>query len=843
MKLKAWKRWAGFGSEWIIPGFLSLFVVVWCLGPQIHFAKFYPLLSWADRFALCLFFLLLWLCFREFVYYQDQKRRIKSLSELLAYHRTDSIYTVGASFEEHYDYLLKNKFRVAPGVYWGDLPWVLVVGPPRSGKSQYLSQWGLKNFWGKPLQEQSVETADVKCWFSQDAILIEIQDVATPRVDAFLKFIEKNKKTHLIQAIVLMISVENLCDAGFHESGDVEQARPDLIQPLADFFKKTDAVVPQRIPVYCMLTKAEQIPGFSHFFSDLTLEEQESVLGVSFSKPLDRISSQLGALFSEPMDTLLEKLRMKQIECLLKETGREPFESILNFPLQLKSLTPLLSLFLFECLKNALDLGVKGIFVVSVLENRPPYFMADFFKKVLQPEVSAQRLALKKKQRVQPFQRSVMVACLMTGLMSYWFYSGRVTLEHFSEYQSKVKQALDAKKNHEALGQLSERDWIQFFVHLRSGVLILQPEKMTGVFLNPWGAKTERALRTHALGIYRDQLMHGLFPKLLKKIENMLALGRNPKTLYGVLKFYLMLHNERKRDSEWMIHWVVNNLNIDFERSVEFKRDCLKVFDDLLQVAPQFPLKTADIDTARTVLNQYPIENYAYLSILEQVAVQYTEGFHFALHLDPDVVSEFENLDQNNKLDGFYTDLGYTRFFIPLLEREVKDLAQGNWVLGNGQTVDQKALKSKLLLQYCSDYTQAWWRFLSLITWRADLEGSKLALQFEWLGREWVNTVGSIVKMMQQQVQVPCVEEQFRSWMLVAQYQPALEAMQKHFAQLGVELKEEVPLGQRTLSPQKKERILSRIRLIQDQLVVLPPPMNLWWVQPMEAFYDKIQAL
>ena len=28
MKLKAWKRWAGFGSEWVIPGFLSLFVLV-----------------------------------------------------------------------------------------------------------------------------------------------------------------------------------------------------------------------------------------------------------------------------------------------------------------------------------------------------------------------------------------------------------------------------------------------------------------------------------------------------------------------------------------------------------------------------------------------------------------------------------------------------------------------------------------------------------------------------------------------------------------------------------------------------------------------------------------------
>ena len=135
-------------------GVVALSLLVWHLGPDLHFGDITPLVSEASRIAVIVSIWLIWFlteAFRRWRLRWLNRRMIESLAE------SRTLTTLSDSHDEAESELIQQRFEQAlrvlqsrtvsgrsGGRYLYDLPWYVLIGPPGSGKTTVLSNSGLE---------------------------------------------------------------------------------------------------------------------------------------------------------------------------------------------------------------------------------------------------------------------------------------------------------------------------------------------------------------------------------------------------------------------------------------------------------------------------------------------------------------------------------------------------------------------------------------------------------------------------------------------------------------------------------------------------------------------------
>ena len=216
------------------------------------------------------------------------------------------------------------------------LPWYLVAGTPRAGKSSLVLGSNL-NFQTLPSQRQSEQkfvrsTNSIDWRVTSDAVFVDtagrFQTENTEGADAdewagLLETIKKHRKARPIDGFLLVANAENILSSSDEE---VEQMAKVLRTRLDDAMARTKI----RFPVYLIFTNADSIEGFSDSFSASKGEGKNLVWGATI--PIEK-SDNAQTLFDGEYEILHDSLMKRRLMRLSAPFPPVRQLRIFNFPL------------------------------------------------------------------------------------------------------------------------------------------------------------------------------------------------------------------------------------------------------------------------------------------------------------------------------------------------------------------------------------------------------------------------------------------------------------------------------------------------------------------------------
>jgi len=249
-----------------------------------------------------------------------------------------------------------------------DLPWYLVVGMSAAGKTSLLTHSGLSASIATANDSES-GTQHCDWYFSPDAVMIDTagrylrDDQSASEFSAFLRMLRKQRGKAAINGLVLVVSLPELLAANSDERNALAA---QLVARVEEYGECLDA----NPPVYLMLSKTDQLPGFSQAFDGLDLHQRQQPLGMTFG--LSEIRTQgLHAVLQTRLSNLHSHIR-QHVDAQMIALGAEADSTLLNFPQYFAALGGVLEQFLEHFTRgqrNGAPLLLRGLYFTSALQT------------------------------------------------------------------------------------------------------------------------------------------------------------------------------------------------------------------------------------------------------------------------------------------------------------------------------------------------------------------------------------------------------------------------------------------------------------------------------------------
>lgn len=213
------------------------------------------------------------------------------------------------------------------------LPWYLVAGEPRSGKSSLVVSSDL-NFQTLPSQRQSEQkivrpTANIDWRVTSDAVFVDTagryqtEGFDADEWSAMLESIKKYRSNRPIDGFLLVVNADTVLH---NDDRQIEELAKVLRARLDDAMQRLKV----RFPVYLVFTHADSIEGFRDSFSASKNEDQTLVWGATI--PLEK-SENAQALFDGEYELLHTSLMKRRLPRLSAPFPPVRQLRIFNFPL------------------------------------------------------------------------------------------------------------------------------------------------------------------------------------------------------------------------------------------------------------------------------------------------------------------------------------------------------------------------------------------------------------------------------------------------------------------------------------------------------------------------------
>lgn len=272
-------------------------------------------------------------------------------------------------------FIRKSKFGNQKGqaaLY--QLPWYMLIGGPAAGKSSAIFHSGLK-FISKDHHQSTTsiglaETQQCDWFFSTEGVLLDtagryaVHADAQPEWLGFLKLLKKTRSKAPINGLIVIVNAAEL----------ISQS-PDKTLKLANSLRSRVQDIIERLeistPVYVIFSKMDLIAGFTSFFQCFQGRELDQIWGASL--PYDANATQnLDEQFEYHYNILFDGLKRVSTTHLSRCHADNISPDILTFPLEFKSLKPVLKLFittLFEENPYQFKPVFRGFYFTSALQQ------------------------------------------------------------------------------------------------------------------------------------------------------------------------------------------------------------------------------------------------------------------------------------------------------------------------------------------------------------------------------------------------------------------------------------------------------------------------------------------
>ncbi|RMV42933.1 Type VI secretion protein IcmF [Pseudomonas syringae pv. helianthi] len=609
-----------------------------------------------------------------------------------------------------------------------ELPWYALIGPQDSGKTSLLDFSGLDfplDRRGRKLTHDTRSTLSCGWYFTEQAILLDTSgrylDQPVPEVDGgawmtLLGLLRGRQRAHPLSGVLVTLPVEFLFD---ERDRRLEKVAEDVRARLDEVFQQLHVDV----PIYLVLTKADSIAGFDEFFYQLSREESEQVLGVTFQRGQSGTDSDI--LFQE-FEALLQRLGSQVITRIHQERDSQRRGKMLEFPNLLGGIAHRLGVFVelaFSGNRYQRASQFRGFYLTRApqLAKRNAYvggegdtefqvgnarFIHDLLRHVIFPESDLAVLNKEARRTIMWRQRAVYsTALLFLSVFGVLWATGfnanhdrleklRLLGEQWVQQRSSLNAENDLLTILDSLNTLHQASQVfpdsnDVAAYERSGVY--QGEPVNDVLLR----------------VYHAELHDQLLPRVARMFEaRIMASLQDREQLLDNLRAYLMLVQREHRVTSALQERVAADWSIRYVGHAQAQQQLNQHFGRLLAQPFAYPVNEALVAQARQVLRNESFANVVYRVLREKARV--LPDYSLAHRTGPQV-KQLAGTDY--RIPGLYTRQGYEQYFIARGTGVVTEIMRDNWVLGERAQYSAhhlRALMVELEKLYFRDYADHW---------------------------------------------------------------------------------------------------------------------------------------
>ncbi|WP_103309077.1 MULTISPECIES: type VI secretion system membrane subunit TssM [unclassified Pseudomonas] len=611
-----------------------------------------------------------------------------------------------------------------------DLPWYLLIGPPASGKTRLLECSGLEfplNRLDRSPVSDASGTRYCDWYFAEHAVLVDTAGRYLTQADSevdgrgwavLLELLRKRRRSRPLGGVLVTVPAELLL-----------RGSEDEVTTLARQIRGRLQELQQRlhidVPIYLVLSKADSVPGFDEFFDSLTREENDQVLGASFSR--DPRGSDITVLRAE-FEALLQRLNSQMIMRMHQERDTLRRSRMLDFPHHLGQLGTSLCLlveqvfggnvgtlrgFYLTCASSldrtatpTAEPGYAGLGVSHTAPGRCSRFIHHLLSRVIFPEADLSDLVQRERRRIHWRQRALYLGALaVVGLCGLLWAKGFSTNHERLDSLRTLAQRWDQQQS----TQMNADDWSALLESLdtRLEATRVFPPYSAVPLHERVGLYQGEAIKAAVIDAYERELQAQLLPKIAQRLEEHVRNSRaDREQLLNSLRAYLMLGLKERRDIAWLKDRVANDESLRYPGNTARQERLNAHFARLLELPFIHELNEPLVAQAREALRRESLAAVVYRMLHEQA--NHLPLYRLSQHLGSQGALL---VGTDRMIPGFYTRQGYERYFSVQGVALVTELLRDNWVLGEGDGLsgmDMRRLMVELEQLYFRDYADHW---------------------------------------------------------------------------------------------------------------------------------------
>ena len=649
------------------------------------------------------------------------------------------------------------------------LPWYLVAGVTRSGKSSLVigSNLDFKTTASQRAADQKLirPTANVDWRVSSEAVFIDVsgrlmsESKGSDEWRALIESIRSHRPNRPIDGMILAVDTNSILKS---EERDQELVAKELRSRIDEVIAKLKV----KFPIYVVFTSADSIEGFGDSFSVSRNEAKELVWGSTI--PLEK-SENAQALFDGEFELLREAAMKRRLARLSAPFPPVKQLRIFNFPLHFGSARRKLGSFistLFRPDPFSENPFLRGFYLTSApaakaASNIPAtvgktYFVERLFRDVILRDRDLVATTIAQRQGAPLFGWALtLIGAAIVGLLligsGVSLYNNKKMLDDAKERGERLIAITktDGYKDPAKADEKTIRTEVNATEDLRQILVKLDDYERNGA---PWFMRFglysgDRVYKQHLLKVYMSVIENRYKAQTVKRVEADLkkfsestpvanagklteaeegVLGKN----YDLLKAYLMLTKQfkDKADPTHISTTLKDSWTADGKFPAELKPVALQQLEFWAKQVDRedsdftFPRISPDskiIEDTRKKLQVFPAVYRYYKRKVTEISKQ-IDAEHGSYSVDSILTDKGS---PSGFISGNYTVPGaFTRAGLPFMQKAITEanekLSEDDWVMGETgkSTLDVSSEAQNLEARYYRDYADHWRTFVKGVT-------------------------------------------------------------------------------------------------------------------------------
>ena len=230
------------------------------------------------------------------------------------------------------------------------LPWYLMIGSEKSGKSSLMEGSTLNLPAGVPGFDEQSKHADCRWWFLNRGVILDIKgsmlinERGTGSNEnswrSLLILLSRYRASRPLNGIIYTISAEELYGKNRLSAEEIN----DRANFLSHKIRAAQNNLGIRLPIYVVVTKTDTIPGFQSICAEVPNQNRQNIFG--WSSPYNPTVAFSQKWIDEAFSSIMENLDNVRSEILASNRPQETRDGIFVFPVELTSVKERLSIYL-----------------------------------------------------------------------------------------------------------------------------------------------------------------------------------------------------------------------------------------------------------------------------------------------------------------------------------------------------------------------------------------------------------------------------------------------------------------------------------------------------------------
>ena len=626
------------------------------------------------------------------------------------------------------------------------LPWLMMLGPNGSGKTEWLIDGGYERISGKGADLRS----GIVFWLGESAVVIELtghyytlnkESQAEELWQYLIRLLKRKRPRRPLTSVITMLSTEQLV-----------LRQPFGLQELARLLcwrlMELNRHFRLRLPTWLLLAQADKLNGFTEFFRNCS--QQKQVMPWGF--PLQE--GYRSGHFCQAFNRCHQELCSLMLQALQHEKDGNARRALTRYCLQFSLLGERLRFFceeVFQSKPHTPTPQLKGVWLSSVgqkgnsinllaselarihgftvlketpqVSNTQSLFNQQFFNQIIfnnLGDVGENPIARKLWQLKTAVSIAALVFILFTGLGFCWKQIGD-NKQLLHEQQNSIRDYRFVIHQLDESDSDNITDAIAPLIRLKE--LNDSYQKTATAFYHLGLMDWNQARKIHEA--YMSQLQLRLFKPLAALLRKQLdsAEQQNSRTLFDSLQLYLMLFKPDIRDTQLLETHIMGLLANEKVLETTNQHQLMLLLRDLWKLKhPEIKPDITLADQARQSLSGQLDEKVIYDHIMALPQYQGTATTKELFGNDFDQLFVLKNGDTEPGLPRFYTRNHYQTLNLsplsPLLKQEISNLNLIRRGLPTVSAVELSRVSAKVRELYFQDYIRAWKKLLDRIELR-----------------------------------------------------------------------------------------------------------------------------